>query len=204
MKPWSQSIKAIAGGVLCLLVLMVMMLLHALPLWTGQVITVPVTASQSHDAFRGERLSIAPPGGRIVVGNPATTVPTKGALVVQPTGDWWSRVPADVRGRQRTLMARVVYLQLEPGGGDSAYRPVSIGTEPIRDMVNLKGRIRSVDATGTLDVDYGIDAYYMEEGQARQVGEALKAGARVQMQIAVARSGRARIKSLSIDGKTIS
>jgi hypothetical protein len=203
MRSWSQPIEAVTAGVICLLVLTAMMLLHAWPLWTGEVVTVPVTLSQSHDPFRGERVSIAPPGGRVVVGTPATTAPASGALVIQPSGDWWSRVPADPKGRRRAVIARVVYLQLERGV-DATYRPVSIGLGPIKDMVNLKGRIRGVDASGTLDVDYGIDSFYMEEGQARQVERALKAGGRVQMQLAIARSGRARIKSLSIDGRTIS
>ncbi len=204
MRPWSQPMKAVIGGALCLLVLAVMMLLHAWPLWTGQVITMQVIATQARDPFRGERLSIAAPGGRIVVGDPAATAPPKGALVVQPAGDWWSRVPSDPRGRERAVMARVVYLQLQPGGSSPDYRPVSIGLAPVRDMVNLKGRIRRVERDGTLDIDYGIDSYYMEKTHAQQVEQALKAGSQVRMQVAIARSGRARIKSLSIDGKAIS
>lgn len=203
MTPWSQPIKAVLGGTVCLLVLAVMMLLHAWPLWTGEVIVMPVTLSQSRDPFRGERLFVAPSGARIVVGNPATTAHGNGVLVVPPSGDWWSRVPEDAQERRRALLARVVYLQLERGP-DLEHRPVSIGTAPVRDMVNLRGRIRSVEASGTIEIDYGVDAYYMEQGQATQVQHALKAGSHVQMQLAIARSGRARIKSLSIDGREIS
>ncbi len=204
MRPWSQPIKALAGGLACLAVLGVMMLLHALPLWTGQVITVPVTLTQSNDSFRGERLSIAPPGGRVVPGSPGTPTAVKNAVVLPPIGDWWSRVPADTPARQRALTARVVYLQLERADAGSDYRPVSIAIEPIRDMVNLRGRVRRVESGGVLDIDYGIDSYYMQEGQAGQVERALRSRTAVQMQIAVAGSGRARIKSILINGTPIS
>jgi hypothetical protein len=202
MKAWSQSMKAIGAGVVCLAVLAVMILLHAWPLWTGQVVTLPVTLSQSTDAFRGERLSIGPPGGRVVLGGLGTPSPVKDAIVVPPVGDWWSRVPSDSAGRRRAIVARIVYLQLERSA-DGRYRPASIAVEPIRDMLNLRGRVRAVGSTGVLDIDYGIDSYYMQEGQASQVEGALRAHGSVDMQVAIARSGRARIKSLLINGTPI-
>lgn len=202
MKALSQSMKAIGAGVVCLAVLAVMILLHAWPLWTGQVVTLPVALTQSTDAFRGERLSIGPPGGRVVLGGLGTPSPVKDAIVVPPVGDWWSRVPSDPTGRRRAIIARIVYLQLERGA-DGRYRPVSIAVEPIRDMLNLRGRVRAVGSTGVLDIDYGIDSYYMQEGQASQVEGALRAHGSVDMQVAIARSGRARIKSLLINGTPI-
>ncbi len=199
MKAWSQSVRAAAGGLLCLAVLGVMMLLHAWPLWTGQVITLPVTLTQANDPFRGERLTVAPPGGRIVLAGAGTPAPVNDAIAVPPVGDWWSKVPSSTGGRRRSMASRVVYLQLARGA-DGQYRPASIALEPIRDKVNLRGRVIGVASNGVVTIDYGIDSYYMEEGQARQVEQALKLGAGVQMQVAVARSGRARIKAVLVNG----
>ena len=199
MKAWSHPTKALAAGLLCLAVLGVMMLLHAWPLWTGQVVTLPVTLSHSTDSFRGERLLIAPPGGRVVLGGVGTPSGERDAIVVPPLGDWWSRVPSAPGARRHAMAARVVYLQLEPGPAGE-YRPVSIAVEPVRDMVNLKGRVQRVRNSGALDIDYGIDSYYLPEGQAAEVERALRLRASVQMQVAIARSGRARIKAVLING----
>jgi hypothetical protein len=176
-----------------------MMVLHAWPLWTGQVVTLPVSLSQTRDPFRGERLTIAPPGGRVLVGGPGTPAPAAGTVVLPPSGGWWTRVPADTGLRRRALRGRPVYLQLDAAGGE--YRPVSIAEAPVSGFTNLKGRIRHVEEDGTLDVDYGIDSYYMEEGEPARIAEALKSGADVRMQVAIARSGRARIKALTVNGQ---
>ena len=192
----SQPARALAAGGVCLLILAAMMVLHAWPLWTGQVVTLPVSLSQAQDPFRGERLTIAPPGGRVLVGGHKTAAPVKGAVVLPPSGGWWTRVPADTEPRRRALRGRLVYLQLE--AADGGHRPVSIGEAPVSGFTNLKGRIRHVEDDGTLDVDYGIDSYYMEEGQPARIAEALKSGADVRMQVAIARSGRARIKAVTV------
>jgi uncharacterized membrane-anchored protein len=49
-------------------------------------------------------------------------------------------------------------------------------------------------------VDYGLDAFYMQEGTAAPVERALVEGRLVQMQVAVASSGRSRIRTLLVDG----
>lgn len=195
----SLSVRAVAAGAVCLLVLAAMMVLHAWPLWTGQVVTLPVSLSQARGPFRGERLAIVPAGGRVLVGDPGTAAPAAGAVVLPPSGGWWPRVPAEPGPRRRALRGRLVYLQL--AGADGDYRPVSIGETPVPGYTNLKGRIRHVEEDGTLNVDYGIDSYYMEEGQPARIAEALKSGAVVRLQVAIARSGRARIKAVTVNGQ---
>lgn len=195
----SPPARAAAAGAVCLLVLAAMMVLHAWPLWTGQVVTLPVSLSQARDPFRGERLTIVPSGGRVLVGGPGTAAPAAGVVVLPPSGGWWTRVPADTGSRRRALRGRSVYLQL--AAADRDYRPVSIGEAPVSGFTNLKGRIRRVEDDGALDVDYGIDSYYMEEGQPARFAEALKSGADVRMQVAIARSGRARIKVVTVNGQ---
>jgi len=52
-------------------------------------------------------------------------------------------------------------------------------------------------------VDYGLDSFYMQEGKSRRVEEAIRQRRLVQMQVAVASSGQARIKTLLIDGVAV-
>jgi uncharacterized membrane-anchored protein len=71
--------------------------------------------------------------------------------------------------------------------------------------MNLRGRIRSAtktasDAPTTLRMDYGLDAFFMQEGTARPVEDAMRSGRPVQMEVAIASSGRARIRNLIVDG----
>jgi hypothetical protein len=51
-----------------------------------------------------------------------------------------------------------------------------------------------------LTVDYGLDSFFMQEGTAKPVENALRQRRRVQMQIAIASSGHARIRRLVVDG----
>ena len=68
--------------------------------------------------------------------------------------------------------------------------------------MNLRGRVDDVgDHDGQrLEIDYGLDSYFMQEGKAKRVEHALRTRRRVQMEIAVARSGHARIRRLLVDG----
>ncbi|HEV3486634.1 MAG TPA: GDYXXLXY domain-containing protein [Vicinamibacterales bacterium] len=54
-----------------------------------------------------------------------------------------------------------------------------------------------------LRISYGLDAFYMQEGTARAVEDAMPAGRPVQVDVAIAASGRARIRNLIVDGKPL-
>jgi uncharacterized membrane-anchored protein len=69
--------------------------------------------------------------------------------------------------------------------------------------LNLRGRVayRPSDSDPrAVRVEYGLDAFYMQEGTARAVEDALRQNRNVQMQVAVAASGRSRIRALLVDG----
>ena len=67
--------------------------------------------------------------------------------------------------------------------------------------MNLRGRVSWYERQGErLNVDFGLDRYFMQEGTAKPVEDALRARQRVQMEIAVASSGHARIRQLLVDG----
>ena len=77
--------------------------------------------------------------------------------------------------------------------------PVTVSMAPVANALNLRGRVQHGSNT-TLAVDYGLDAFYMQEGTARPVEDALRSGRRVQMEVAIAKSGQARIRALLVDG----
>ena len=93
----------------------------------------------------------------------------------------------------------MVYVQLQPSAtGD--YAPVTISATRVPDALNLRGRIRYVTSRGDLDVAYGLDAFYVQEGTGPVVEQALRDGRNVQMEVAIAASGQSRIRSLLVDG----
>ena len=70
--------------------------------------------------------------------------------------------------------------------------------------MNLRGRVTRQQAdSGVLTIDYGLDSYFMQEGTAKPVEDAMRERKRVQMEIAVAVSGHARIRRLLIDGRPV-
>jgi hypothetical protein len=117
---------------------------------------------------------------------------------VRAVEPWLKADPRAVR-LDRRLRGRIVYVQLEPGAGGE-YAPVSVSLAPVKDAVNLRGETTWATGAGELHVQYGIDAFYMQEGRAKLVEQASRANRHVQIQIAIARNGRARIRNLFVDG----
>lgn len=187
----SQPKRALLAGATCLLILGGMIVGHAWPLWTGRVVTMKVVPVDPRDLFRGEyvRLNTA---ATELHRDPATPASAAWA-VVRPLDD----VYVDSR------RGAYVYVQLEPtAAGD--YTPASVSRRPVPGAINLRGRDKfrasRSHVTTVLYVDYGLDAFYVQEGRARRVEEAIRQGRDVRMQVAIASSGRARIKGLLIDG----
>jgi len=186
----SQSARALAAGAVCLAILSGMMVLHAWPLWTGASVTLPVVPVDPRDMFRGEYVRLATPAMRLTT--KSDPVPSDGRLVVTPIGGGWAK---------RTVPPDAVYVQLERAAAGDEWAPVSVSLDPVQDRTNLRGRVLYYDAgSEQLNVDYGLDRFYMQEGTARPVEDAIRMKKRVQMEVAVASSGRARIRRLLIDG----
>jgi hypothetical protein len=184
---------AAAAGVVCLAILTGMMVRHAWPLWTGTGVVLRAVPVDPRDLFRGEFVRLSTPANRLVVTSDAAEASRSDLLVVRPVGEWWEDWPG------RTVSG-TVYVQLEPDGSTGEYRPVTISRGRVSNAINLRGRIKPGDSPPALRVDYGLDAFYMEEGSARPVEQAIRDGRRVQMDVAVAADGRARIRTLIIDG----
>ena len=184
----SLPARAVVGGAICLAILGGMIVGHAWPLWTGGTVTMKVTPVDPRDPFRGEYVRLGTAANRLRVG--AVGAPAgDNRVVVQPLG----------HGLEEPARGSVVYIQLQPSAtGD--YVPVTISAARVADAVNLRGRIRYVRSRGTLDVDYGLDAFYVQEGIGPVLEQALRDGRNVQMEVAIAASGQSRIRSLLVDG----
>jgi uncharacterized membrane-anchored protein len=195
----SQPIRTAIAGALCLSILSGLLVVHAWPLWTGQAALLPVTPVDPRDMFRGEYVRLDTPATRLAVRSDAAA--PAGTAAVTPLGSWWTELPTNRYDRYQALVDRVVYIQLEARGDGGESRPVSISDEPIAGRVNLRGRISQYEGEGErLNVDYGLDSYFMQEGTAKPVEDALRQRRHVQMQIAIASSGHARIRRLLVDG----
>ncbi len=181
--------RVIAAGAICLLILGGMIVGHAWPLWTGRTVTMKVTPVDPRDPFRGEFVRLGTAANRLRVG--AAGLPPAGdtRIVVQPLGN----------GFEDPIRGSVVYVQLQPAASGD-YVPATFSTAPVADALNLRGRIRYVMDRGDLDVGYGLDAYYVEEGTGPVLEQALRDRRNVQIEVAIAASGRSRIRSLLVDG----
>jgi uncharacterized membrane-anchored protein len=194
----SQPIRTLIAGAICLMILSGMLVVHAWPLWTGQPALLPVTPIDPRDIFRGEYVALDTPATRLALRFDAE--PPSGSLAVKPVGPFWASLPQDGYGRSAALFDRVVYVQLERGASGE-HHPVSISIEPLPGQLNLRGRIQWFDSrSDRMSVDYGLDSYFMQEGSAKAVEDAVRTRGRVQMEIAIARSGHARIRRLIVDG----
>ena len=195
----SQPLRTAIAGAICWSILSGILVVHAWPLWAGQAALLPVTPIDPRDMFRGEYVRLDTPATRLSVRSESAA--PAGAVAVTPVGSWWAELPADEYSRHQSLRGRVIFVQLEPRGDAGESRPVSISDEPLAGRTNLRGRISWYESQDErLTVDYGLDSFFMQEGTAKPVENALRQRRRVQMQIAIASSGHARIRRLVVDG----
>ena len=181
--------RAVLAGVICLAVLGGMIVGHAWPLWTGRSVTMKVTPVDPRDPFRGEYVRLRTAANSLHVGTAGLPGDPPNRVTVQPLSD----------GLDNPGRGTVVYVQLEPSGtGD--YVPVSISTTRAPNKLNLRGRVTYATAGSSIDVDYGLDAFYVQEGTGPIVESALREGRNVQIEVAIASSGQSRIRGLMVDG----
>jgi hypothetical protein len=194
-----RPLRTVVAGALCLAILSGMMVVHAWPLWTGQAMLLPVVPRDPRAPFHGEYVLLDTPSTRLRIAGAPTAGNVPDAVAVAAVGTWWSDLGGNTPARSRALRTKVVYVQFEPRGTE--HHAVSISDRPIAGALNLRGRVSWFDAeSGDLMINYGVSRYYMQEGTAGPVEEALRRQRRVQMELAVTPSGRARIRHVLVDG----
>ena len=207
IRPLASSARALVAGAICLAILGGMLVGHAWPLWAGRTVVLPARPVDPRDLFRGEFVRLDTPLAALAVAVARTGGSSQQPGVLPVVGSWPSE----------KIDGRVVYVQLRPRDPAPAapavpeYDAASISTQPVPGAINLRGRVhRSYESDGIqaahverVRISYGLDAFYMQEGTARAVEDAMRAGRPVQMEVAIAASGRARIQNLIVDGKPL-
>ncbi|WP_421982052.1 GDYXXLXY domain-containing protein [Roseibium sp.] len=108
------------------------------------------------------------------------------------------RLPRTMEGAESLKAGQTVFVTLELEG-EGAARPVSVSLEhPQSGKLAISGRVRSSTAE-TVWIDYGIDAFFLPEGEGREI-ERLDTS-RVLLEVAIAGDGRSLPLNLLVDGK---
>ncbi|MEO1112327.1 MAG: GDYXXLXY domain-containing protein [Pseudomonadota bacterium] len=108
------------------------------------------------------------------------------------------RIPRDLAGAESLKAGQSVFLELARDGGGPA-RPASVSADPPGSgALAIAGIVRSSSAE-TVWIDYGIDAFFLPEGEGREI-EKLDTS-RVLLEVAIAEDGRSLPLNLLVDGK---
>ena len=209
----SRALRAALSGALSLAVLTGMLVRHAWPLWTGEVRYLRVQPYDTRDMFRGDyvmlnydiqTLSLRLPPSEVTPRPapeyPADVTPPPPPPSVDVVGDWWR---ADRPWRWWHDRRLYVQLREEPSsdpGVPARYVPVSISDAPVEGAVNLEGRVRYFDRPYTVNLHYGLDAFYVREGRARSLVAPPDGTQTMHAEIAVTPGGQARVRALIVDG----
>ena len=209
-------VGAVVSGVVSLGVLSGMLVIHAWPLWTGTPIYLKVRPVDPRDLFRGDYVTLGYDVTTLRLNVPAefrppTPVnPAPGAIErpmfpeVAPVGEWWR--PGVSGGWSAAQLRRTLYVQLRPEPSDvpgvpAIHVPVSLSDHPVDGAINLAGRMTML-SDYTYQMDYGIDALYVREGTGRPLESAISgSGTPVYAEVFVTGSGRARVRSLVVNGE---
>ncbi|HEX6973852.1 MAG TPA: GDYXXLXY domain-containing protein [Vicinamibacterales bacterium] len=199
MRSLSDSTRALLAGAIALAIIGGMLVGHAWPLWTGDDIVIDADVNGAPRWTRGEYVSLSTKADALLVaGTPAPN--DHGQWTVVRAVEPW--VTLDTGAKVRHMRGRTVYVQLDRDAS-GAFAPVSISLDPVDSALNLRGIVESA-YNGLFRIEYGIDAFYMQEGHAATVERAFREKRRVQMQVAITKSGRARIRNLLVDGVPVS
>jgi uncharacterized membrane-anchored protein len=183
----SKSTRIAFCGLACILILVGMLVKHAWPLWTGQVIYLHVRPVDPRDVFRGDYVTL-----NYDITNALHRATAIGELKEQKGND--------------PMQGKVVYVQLKQipsttPGVPYIYEAKSISNRLEPSQINIKGRIAN---RYSQNIQFGIDAFFVQEGQGQAIEQALRdRNQSVFAEVALSSSGNARIKNLIIDGRPI-
>jgi uncharacterized membrane-anchored protein len=200
----------VAGGA-CVAILVGMLVSHGLPLWVGEPVRLAVEPVDPRDLFRGDYVILSYPIQRLEAG-------TDEAAEVKLVGEGWEEAWEEWKD-WRGARGEVLYVQLEEGpaaggkaglpGVPGVHRAVSVSWEPVDGKVNLRGLVVWMDRRGEegrlgLMMNYGIDAFFVEEGSGRPIEAAIRERAgSVEAEVMVGPGGAARVRALIVNGQRI-
>jgi len=157
-----------------LLILVAMIALRAIPLVTGQTVLVKVAPVDPRDLFRGDYVILSYDFSR----------------VSQEEIDGLS---AEERGSWKKLEGRAVYVPLVPDSNGVHMRAGKVTMAKPAAGLFLKGDMKRYGS-----MEFGIEAYYVQEGTGRRYEQAIR-DRQLSAELAVTSGGQAALRGLRID-----
>jgi hypothetical protein len=209
MKP-IRAWRPAAAGVLSASILSGMVIVHAWPLWYGETLLLRVAATMPRN-HTGQHYvyAIYTPSTRLAVGRPDPVhVDEDGQrspyrrepVPVKAIGPFWSELEPFAA---ESCRGRAAYVQFKTEDGSSHAESESISLSPAPGRINLRGRIRCSPRSDELIMEYTFDGYLRHRDREKILKEAALARRRIELELAVASSGAARVRHLLIDGKPV-
>ncbi|HLJ10926.1 MAG TPA: GDYXXLXY domain-containing protein [Planctomycetaceae bacterium] len=160
-------------------VLVGMIVFHALPYLVGDRILLRVIPIDPRDLFRGDY---------VILSYEITRVPPEGIDGIPQRGNWWSRRV----NRDDWLHERRVFVGLEPEADGQHWHATSYST---RRPVSGKFICGKNTGNWTTPLEFGIEAYYVEEGKGRNI-ESMRNAKKLSAEVALAPWGQAKLVRL--------
>ncbi|MBI5817655.1 MAG: GDYXXLXY domain-containing protein [Verrucomicrobia bacterium] len=165
-----------------LAVLASMVVLHALPLMVGDTIRLKVMPVDPRDVMRGDY---------VILSYAISNVPDKGIEGIPDANNrvwrYWER--------NSWLEERTVYVTLEPDAGGKLWRGVKASVHKPASGKFIRGKY--VRQWGTPQIQFGIEAFYVQEGAGKKLEEARNARHLV-AEVALLPSGKAALRDLIV------
>jgi len=166
-----------------LAVLASMIALHALPLMLGETIRLKVTPVDPRDVMRGDF---------VILSYDISRVPAAGIEGVPDANKhiwhYWNR--------DSWLEERTVYVTLEPDADGRFWRGVKTSVHKPASGKFIRGKY--VPHTGIPHIEFGIEAYYVQEGAGKKLEQARNARSLV-AEVALMSSGKAALRELIVE-----
>ena len=164
-----------------LVVLASMIALHAVPLMFGETIRLKVVPVDPRDVMRGDYVILSYQISHV----PAESI--EGVPNVN-TPRYWAR--------DDWLEERPVYVTLEPDASGRFWRGVKTSVNKPASGKFIRGKY--VHSWGEANVEFGIEAYYVQEGAGKNLEQARNARSLV-AEVALMPSGQAALRDLIVE-----
>ena len=157
-----------------LVILVAMIALRAIPLVTGQTVLVKVAPVDPRDLFRGDYVILSYDFSRV-------------------SQEEIDGIPDEERGSWKKLEGRAVYVPLVPDSNGVHMRAGKATVVKPAAGLFLKGHMKRYGS-----VEFGIEAYYVQEGAGRRYELAIR-DRQLSAELAVTSNGQAALRGLRID-----
>ncbi len=168
-----------------LVVLASMIALHAAPLMFGETIRLKVTPVDPRDVMRGDY---------IILSYAISSVPGAGIEGIPDANNhawrYWDR--------DDWLDERTVYVTLEPDADGKFWRSVKASVNKPASGKFIRGKYIRYGSQGLPEIQFGIEAYYVQEGAGKKLEQARNARSLV-AEVALMPSGQAALRDLVVE-----